>query len=108
MRLKYIESVNFGASELTNYRALAKRNKWSLAKGEVACLVSLTGNQIVFVYAPTSGAAGEVLRSERVRLTSRGRWNPLMLADYAEEVGLHLDGIAKFGEHYKRLWKQEP
>ena len=110
MRLKYIDAVSFQCSELTNFRALARRNKWSLKAGEVACLVSLTGDQMLFVYAPTehevAGQGLEVLRSERVRLTGKQRWSPSMLGDYAKSIGLPLEGIKLFEEAYKDLWTQ--
>jgi len=109
VRLKYIERVDFRKSELTNFFALKKR---SLRSGEVACLVSTSGLQVIFVYAPNHVHGGpddpdrEVLRSERLRLTSGGRWNPMMLGNYALQVGLNLEGIQLFESHYKRLWQK--
>jgi len=109
MRLKYIERADFRKSELTNFFALKRR---SLKPGEVACLVSSTGLQIVFVYAPGHVHGGpedpdrEVLRSEKLRLTSGGRWNPMMLGNYAQQVGLDLEGIKLFEVHYERLWQK--
>jgi len=113
VRLKYIGRADFRKSELTNYVELNCR---SLKADEVACLVSSTGQQIVFVYALESvsrvlkrGDEVEslVLRSVRLRLTNGGRWDPMMLGNYAKEVGLHLEGIKLFETHYKKLWTQE-
>jgi hypothetical protein len=118
MRLKLIAQVDFRKNEHTNYleQALAKqgkksRKKFALKPGEVVCLVSSSGNQIVFVYNPGSVTDGhadfsverKVLHSERLRLTSGGRWNPMMLANYAREVGIKLEGIKSFEEHYARM-----
>jgi hypothetical protein len=36
-------------------------------------------------------------------LAASGAWNPLMLANYAERAGVHLDGLKKFEEYYKEL-----
>jgi hypothetical protein len=40
-----------------------------------------------------------VFDSRRWRLAT-GTWNPLMLANYAEEVGLQLEGLRKFEQIY--------
>lgn len=108
MKLKYIDSVSFRQSEWTNYKQLSRKLKWELRAGEVACLVSLTGDQIVFVYAPVMLdhphiEATQCLRSERLRLTGKQRWNPLMLVNYAKQVGIELDGLKRFEDHYKNL-----
>ena len=39
------------------------------------------------------------IQSLKLRV-SGGRWHPLMLANYANEVGIDLDGIKKFEEVY--------
>lgn len=68
-------------------------------KGEDAvCFLSRGENQVLFVYG-FSGEENEVLGSARLRLRS-GRWNPMMLANYAASVGLTLVGIKKFEEAY--------
>lgn len=109
MRLKYIETVDFRKSEATNFFEQSKKQKWSLKSGEVVCFVSGRGNQIVFVhpaevndFVGSAKARGMIIRSERLRLTS-GSWNPLMLANYAKEMGIELEGIKRFEEHYKAL-----
>lgn len=110
MRLKYIDTCSFQRSESTNFRMLAKKNKWNLGKDEVACLVSKTGDQIVFVYgegvAKNVGLRGvevehPVVHSTRLRLDDRRKWTPTMLVNYAEEVGLKLDGLKRFEEYYR-------
>lgn len=103
MRLRHIERVDFRKSEMTNFDLVAKRMKLRLKKGEAALLISNRGNQLVFVYG--YGAVDDehvCLRSERLRLTS-GSWNPLMLANYAGQVGLQLEGIRRFEDHYRSL-----
>lgn len=111
MRLKSIARADFRKSEYTNFLEIDCR----LKADEVVCLVSSTGQQIVFVYAldsvtGTFKRGGEVervvLRSVRLRLTSGGKWDPMMLGNYAKDAGLHLEGIKLFETHYKKLWTQ--
>lgn len=102
MRLREIVTASFCFSEATNY---SRYVTYKLGPGDVVCLVSMTGNQLAFVYRPIDvlskdhGWNQEVLRSVRLRL-SRGTWNPLMLTEYARRVGLKLDGLKRFAEFY--------
>lgn len=109
MRLKAIEHVSFRKTEATNFDEVTRKLKLKLSPHEVVCLVSLTGNQIVFVYGwspsrkqDTKTTKQMVLRSERLRL-DHGTWEPLMLGNYARKVGLHLDNIRLFEEHYAQM-----
>ncbi len=110
MRLKYIDTCSFQRSEATNFADLKKKNKWVLLPGEVACLVSMTGDQLVFVYGhrdadpnpdDPNGVVFPVVHSERLRLSGRQKWNPMMLANYAAGVGMKLEGLKRFEEHYR-------
>src|SRR5574341_1444635 len=103
MRLRHIEQCASRKSERTNFDLIAKPMRLRLKAGVAALLVSGRGDQLIFVYG--YGAVDDdhvALRSERLRLTS-GSWNPLMLANYAAEVGLHLDGIKKFEDYYRSI-----
>lgn len=121
MRLRYIETVHFGKSELTNFRDLLRRrpefgkdgNPAVLRKNDVVVFVSKTGNQMLFVSGfvflksdPVTAGAKErkpvVLRSVRLRLPGNVQWNPLMLADYAREVGIELKGLELYEEYIKK------
>lgn len=109
MRLRAIETVSFRNSERTNYDKWAKAGG-TLASGDVVLFVSLGGEQLVFVSKPVQinmtahGGVGtrEVLFSQRLRVAG-GTWNPLMLANYAEQVGLQLDGLPRFEAYYRKL-----
>jgi hypothetical protein len=116
MRLKYIAQADFRKNEWTNFleHHVIKRGKkiekrMALKPGEVACLVASSGKQIVFVYNPdrVSDVTGEdersVIHSERLRLTAGGRWNPLMLGNYAAQVGIRLEGIRLFEQHFDEM-----
>jgi len=105
MRLRYIERADFRKSEQTNFVEVQRRQKLELGAKDVVMLISTKGNQLVFVHGfdqYQNGVTRQILRSERLRLTS-GTWNPLMLANYAESVGIKIDGIKRFEEHYKAL-----
>lgn len=104
IRLKAVAlDVDFRQSELTNYKDFVKRTGVELArKGEAILLVSGSENQLVFVLSmsditSTHGTECSVLDTRRLRLT-RSTWNPLMLQNYANERGLHLEGFRRFEE----------
>lgn len=107
MKLKLIAEANFRKGEHTNFAELNRKEAFDLKPGEVVCLVSKTGNQLCFVYAPkdVSGTQRKniVLRSEKLRLTHGGTWNPLLLTAYAKIVGIELDGLKHFQDYYKKL-----
>lgn len=110
MRLKYIAHADFRKSERTNFLELKKLKKLpALGKEDVVLLVSLSENQCVFVYGfvsyDTECVDGrerhvEICRSERLRITG-SRWNPLMIRNYAERVGISIDGLKRFEDYYK-------
>ena len=104
LRLRYIGTVDFRASEMTNY-LLAIREQPSLAKlkkDDAVLFLSRKGDQLIFVhgFSMTNGQKGAIrfLRSERLRLDG-GVWDALMLQNYARMVGIHLMGIKTFEEH---------
>ena len=50
-----------------------------------------------------TGRTVQVLSSRRLRISTK--WNPLMLANYAERVGLKLEGLKRFETYYQELSK---
>lgn len=109
MRLKHVEKVSFRASEQTNWLAFSKTHRdiaLSLRKDDVVCFLSQTENQLVFIHGfdaweDETGRVVQVLSTRRLRINTR--WNPLMLANYAAQVGLELEGLKRFEEFYKSL-----
>lgn len=103
--LKEIYECHFGRSEMTNYREWQKETGRTLAAGEAVCLVSITGNQMVFVWKPITISVGkkrsQVFLSIRVRLDKDHWWEPRMLANYASQVGLDLVGLKRYEEYYR-------
>lgn len=109
MRLRYIAQVSFQSSEATNFQTFSRKNPElvkRLSETDVIAFVSLSGDQLVFIHGFTEidGEKGalKVLSSRRLRMTG-GTWNPLRLANYAEEAGLQLDGLKKFEKYYAEL-----
>lgn len=110
MRLMHIETVDFRLSEATNYILLLDRypNLSKLGANDVVLLRSRSGDQLVFLHGFQYVSDGVkspriMLRSEKLRLMDKETWNPLMLSDYAEQVGIRLDGIRKFEAHLKEM-----
>lgn len=109
MRLKHVEKVSFRASEHTNWLRFARQNlevARSLKGSDVVCFLSQTENQLVFIHGfdawvDEGGRTVQVLSTRRLRISTR--WNPLMLANYARQVGLELEGLKRFEDFYKSL-----
>jgi hypothetical protein len=108
MRLKLVATVDFRQNEATNFDALMKEHQMRLTSDEVVCMLSTNKRQIVFVYRPKEIAVSRygnrdgtatAYHSEKLRL-SRSTWEPLMLQNYAQEVGITLDGIRRFEDIY--------
>lgn len=103
MRLRYVAECSFNASEATNFYGVVPKSVRSQMRGnDVACLVSKTGNQLCFVYSDKKTGPATALASARLRLSGRAPWNPLMLADYANAVGIELEGIKKLEQHLEK------
>lgn len=113
MRLRYVETVHFGKSELTNFLDLVRRrpefmqakSKARLGSDDVVLFVSRIGNQLMFLHGFDAFQETQVLRSLRLRINS-GRWNPLMLVNYAKAVGLDIQGLKAYEDHVKKLLEQ--
>lgn len=101
MRLRYVETVDFRKSELTCWLEIAKRRP-ALARrlktDDVVTLASMSGDQLVFLHGFSEVDGKQVLRSTRLRLRG-GRWNPLMLANYAKDAGIALSGLRTYEQH---------
>ncbi len=110
LRLRMMFSASFTRSDSSNYdliRSRLKRHRITLGPRDVVAFRSLTGAQVMFVYAPTTlkHAQGEkeVLRSVRFRLRGPGAWNPEMLANYARDCGIQLEGLKHFEEYHAEI-----
>jgi len=109
IRLRAIKfDVDFRKSEHTNYKIFKKSKKYpgDLKSGEAFLFVSKSGNQLIWIiYVGVTGidigTPKEIVDSRRWRIIG-GQWNPLMLANYAEDVGVTLVGIKKFEELYAK------
>ena len=104
MRLKRVEVTDFRVNERTMLEAvMAKPDAPQLGADDCVCFISRLGTQLVFVGRPEQIELGTrkrtIISSRRLRLDG-GQWNPLMLSNYAEAVGLKLDGLKKFEDHF--------
>ena len=112
LRLKLVVTADFRKTEQTNWIELEAAGEIpkNLKPGDVVCMVSSSRNQVVFVFPPYEHAHdGKVIRvinSRRLRI-SGGAWNPLMLQNYAADVGLRLSGITRFEEHFVQQRRTE-
>lgn len=106
-----MQTVHFGKSELTNFLAVLQKHPEfasdkspaRLKSDDVVLLVSKTGNQLAFIHGFDAFEKKTVLRSTRLRISGGATWNPLMLVNYAREVGLPITGIKAFEDHVRAL-----
>lgn len=114
-RLRRVESAHFGMSEATMFMKLPAQVRNDLGPNDVVCFVSMTLNQVLFIWkiqdlpAPKRKVKSTkrkkwpnaIFRSVRLRMTGGDEWNPVMLADYAEKCGIKLIGLPSFKEFYE-------
>lgn len=113
MRLRYITRADFRKSAETMINEALKEVKTlDLGPNDCILMISGTGRILRFVFGfLTHGqvsSAGKVLgRDVRVlpsrdyRICDGGTWNPHMLANYAQEIGLELAHLKKFEAHLR-------
>ena len=104
LRLRVITSGNFRKNEATLYTEFEKEHGPLALKGDDCILfVSKTGKILRFVFAPVMGKKTSVLSSQTLRITVGGTWNPLMLKNYAAQLGIELAGLKCFEDYYQNL-----
>jgi hypothetical protein len=104
MRLKLVQEVDFRKSEQMNFEEVMKKEQLVLGPNDVVAFYSRRGNQVAFIWRPTAinfadygkrPGTATVVRSLRLRLSNR-TWDPMMLQNYANDVGLVLEGLRRF------------
>jgi hypothetical protein len=103
--------MDFRKSEFTNFSELIKKTPRLklLGKRDVVLIRNLQGDQIIFIHGfyvvkdELRNKDVRFLRSERIRLMNGATWNPLMVKDYAKQVGLNLENLLSFEEHLERI-----
>lgn len=92
--------VDFRKNELTNWLEMQKEHPLVLGKDQTVCFVSSSMRQIVFILAckvVQTKKLDEVPLIESLRLRlGAGQWDPYMLQNYANELGIELVGIKRF------------
>ncbi|KKN68029.1 hypothetical protein LCGC14_0455850 [marine sediment metagenome] len=113
VRLRGVATDDFRRSEKTMFDRWRKKNRSiKFGPNDAVMFVSGTGNQIVFVFRPVTidnsehkgSDEYEVTPSRRLRLDG-GTWHPWMIQKYAEQLGLHADGIKPFEAHFNE-WQE--
>ncbi len=115
--LRYIYRADFRKSEATLLEeAKLIVDNLRLQKGDCLMLLSGTEKVIKFVFGYLEDRAEmavdrvgkplknppKILHSKTYRITGGGTFHPLMLANYAEEMGINLKGLKKL-QTYLRL-----
>lgn len=108
MKLKYIYRGDFRKNEVTLLEEARKEaGSLRLTRDDCLLVVSYSRKLLRFIFGFEELSSGkktvEVLPSKTHRIIRGGAWNPLMLQDYAEAVGIQLDHLKKFKDHYKRI-----
>lgn len=104
MRLRLVAVVDFRRGVPTHVQELRSINRWpTLGDRDVVLLISQTRSQLAFVYHDekvhsSTGGDRVAVAHLRLQLDKSTPWNPLMLKNYAEKVGLDLLGLKKFEE----------
>lgn len=108
MRLRHVATVDFRKSEATHYEDICERYPQlrKLGGNDVVLLRSSGGAQAVFVHGfdaigeTREGVKRVCLHSERARIVQGigGGWSAKMIADYAEQLGIQLEGMQTLKE----------
>lgn len=114
VRLRYIMRGDFRKSEETlNNEAMKEIRDLKLGKNDAICMLSSSGKVMRFVFGfledDMIDARGNIVQDKRTkilpsrqyRITQHGTFNPLMLANYAEAMGLELTEIKRFESYVK-------
>lgn len=107
VRLRHVAEVSFRKSEATNFRELKAEVRDVLKGNDAVCFISKSRNQVQFVWGEDSIKSGRhvvpVISSAKLRLPKRGEFSGLMLGNYAQKVGLEIEGLKLFQQHYKQI-----
>lgn len=115
VRLRHIVRTDFRKSEETMLNEVIKEVK-NLKLGQNDCVAMLSGNgkllRFVFGFLEhemvdargntVAAKLQRILPSRTYRITQHGFFNPLMLANYAEALGIELADIKRFESYVKQ------
>lgn len=117
MNIKRVAEADFRRADLgiwTLFCSETKGRKFvnralveSLTADDVVAFVSKRGNQLLFIHgferlATVRGDERTMLPSIRYRIVN-GTWSPYMLANYAKDAGIEVEGLKSFEEHFGYL-----
>jgi hypothetical protein len=114
MRLRLIYEANFQKTEVTLLTEALEESGLELKRGDCVLLVSMSKKILKFVFGVRDlgemmGSNGKVYadrhtkvcESKTYRITQGGTFNPMMLQNYANELGIELAHIKRYEEHLK-------
>ncbi len=113
MRLKFVTYADFRSNENTLAKQYSQETS-KLRPNECVLFISKKGDQLRFVFRPEGfldlskgGSSHTILQSRLYRILYGGTWSPLMLKNYAQKVGLDLEGLKSFEEHYSDMQEKK-
>lgn len=108
--IKHIISADhrYGSRQMyLNWEELRRANDWpSLKNNEVALLVSMSGDQLLFVLPTFRNSEGHLYINVRpVQFESRVKWNLRRFKEYLDAVGFELEPqtLKRFEEYCARM-----
>jgi len=104
LRLKAVIQCSFVRSEASNLALFRKEGHYpgDLRKGEAFLFIAKGMNQVVFIFKTFKVEGRTVVDSRRLRLDG-GTWNPMMLQNYANAVGINLAGVKRFEQIHDEM-----
>lgn len=115
VRLRHIMRGDFRKSEETLTNEVMKEvRELKLGKSDAICMLSSNGKIMRFVFGfleddmidakgnTVQDRRTKILPSRQYRITQHGTFNPLMLANYAEAMGIELAEIKRFESYVKQ------
>jgi len=118
MRLRVIAHMDFRKNEHTLYNEVMESYpKLRFKTDDCVCMISGNGKIVRFVFGFTKlealikrgkvSSTTQVLSSRVHRITGYGIWNPLMLQNYANAVGLEIEGLKSFAQYYRQYLEEK-
>lgn len=108
VRVHHVTSVDMRKNELTNYKLLSAAIRKTMRPMKDAVVMRNTAGTLVrFVWKPEKRDRGdgievEVVGSMTLRLAKYRSWDPMMLSEYAADLGLEVIGGTRLKELLKR------
>lgn len=112
-RLRYIGTHDFRRTDANQLDEIIKSIGEKLGKNDCAIIVSMQGKVLRFIFGAIEhdmvtragvyleGQRTRVVRSQTYRITDGGVFNPYMLQNYANDLGIELAYLKRLEAHLK-------